>query len=418
MISTDCLFRRACVAFLAGSFGLLSIAQTWSAPTADGLYATFAVQRGTNSLGEFSCQLEYVKVPRTVANFVGLAEGTKPFVDFIGGHATRRPFYNGITFHRVVPGFVIQAGSPKGDGSDGPGYTFPDEFDPTLRHSGAGILSMANSGLDSNGSQFFVTLEATPWLDNVHSVFGEVVEGMNVVTNVQQGDVITRVTIVRNGAAAQAFEASVPRLPVVEDADPSLASNPAGFKLNYAHPANSEFFVFLSDALAAWSQLSGKEMYGVNPVTMSRDVSSVTAGRAMQFFNVARVRYPDPIYTPPSVAGGRLTFSNFTTAGTFTLELSLTNGIAGTYTLTPGGSTPVGPNPITQYSWTQEAYRGHFVAAISGLTYNFGGLVDPVIQANISFKFNSANGGVCGGSFITLNGQQPPVAGSFSMSGP
>lgn len=409
------LFRSALAVCFVNVLGMFAAASTVAAPTADGLFATFAVRRGTTSVGEFSCQLEYTKVPRTVANFVGLAEGTKPFIDFLSGHATRRPFYNGLTFHRVVKSptpFVIQGGSPKGDGSDGPGYTFPDEFDPTLRHSSAGILSMANSGLDSNGSQFFVTLEATPWLDDVHSVFGEVVEGMNVVTNVQQGDVIESVTVVRIGAAAQSFDAGAYDLPVVGEANPSLSKTSSGFELNYAQPANSETFIFHSDELATWSQLAGKEMQGVTPVPAPRDVSSVTSGKTLQFFNVARVQYPDAIYTPAAVTGKKLTLTNSSSAGTFTLELSLSNATSGTYILTPDGQSPIGPNPVTSYSWTQEAYRGHWLAAISGLS--FGG--DPVIQINVSFVFNSANGGTYGGNFSTLGGQTLPLAGTFSTT--
>jgi len=384
--------------------------QLLATPAADGLYATFAVKRGAASLGEFSCRLEFTKVPRTVANFVGLAEGSRPFVDFQRGHATRRPFYDGITFHRVVAGFVIQGGSPKGDGSDGPGYTFRDEFDATLRHSKAGILSMANSGRNSNGSQFFVTLAATPWLDDVHSVFGEVVEGLSVVHSVQPGDVIERVTLVRNGPAAQAFEAGVQGLPVVAEADPVLAKTAAGFELNYPQPANAEFFVFHADALATWSRLPGKELEGVAPVVAPRDIATVTAGRAMQFFNVARVQYPDAIHTPPAVVGRGLSLANVSSAGTFALDFSLTGPTAGTLALTPSGQAPV-HSTVTSYHWIQEAYRGRLVAGLSGLVTGS----DPIIQASISYVFTSPAGGTAAGNFSTLSGQTLPLAGEFTL---
>jgi peptidyl-prolyl cis-trans isomerase A (cyclophilin A) len=135
------------------------------------------------SEGTFKVRLFEQEVPNTVANFVGLAEGTKEFTDSKGQKA-KRPFYDGLVFHRVIDGFMLQAGCPLGTGTGGPGYKFADEFNPRLRHSKPGILSMANSGPNTNGSQFFVTLAATPWLDNKHSVFGEVVEGMDVVTRI------------------------------------------------------------------------------------------------------------------------------------------------------------------------------------------------------------------------------------------
>ena len=138
----------------------------------------------TTSEGAFTIRLFDDKAPLTVANFVGLAEGTKEWTDPKSGQKVKRPFYNGLVFHRVIEDFMIQGGDPLGTGTGGPGYKFADEFHQTLRHTGAGILSMANSGPNSNGSQFFITLAATPWLDNRHSVFGEVVEGMDVVEKI------------------------------------------------------------------------------------------------------------------------------------------------------------------------------------------------------------------------------------------
>jgi peptidyl-prolyl cis-trans isomerase A (cyclophilin A) len=138
----------------------------------------------TTTEGDFTIQLFEDKVPQTVANFVGLAEGTKEFTDPKGGQKVKRPFYNGLVFHRVIDGFMIQGGDPLGTGTGGPGYKFADEFHATLRHTKAGILSMANAGPNTNGSQFFITLAPTPWLDNKHSVFGEVTGGMDVVEKI------------------------------------------------------------------------------------------------------------------------------------------------------------------------------------------------------------------------------------------
>jgi peptidyl-prolyl cis-trans isomerase A (cyclophilin A) len=138
----------------------------------------------TTSAGSFRIRLFDAEVPNTVKNFVGLAEGTQEFVDPKTGQKTTRPFYDGLVFHRVIDSFMIQGGCPLGTGTGGPGYKFADEFHPSLRHDKPGILSMANSGPNTNGSQFFVTLVPTPWLDNRHSVFGEVVEGMDVVEKI------------------------------------------------------------------------------------------------------------------------------------------------------------------------------------------------------------------------------------------
>jgi peptidyl-prolyl cis-trans isomerase B (cyclophilin B) len=130
--------------------------------------------------GKIVIALEPDKTPVTTANFVNLAQNG---------------FYNGITFHRVIPDFMIQGGDPTGTGSGGPGYRFEDEFDPSLRHTGPGILSMANAGPGTNGSQFFITHVATPWLDGKHSVFGHVTSGQNVVNSIAQGDKIVSIKI-------------------------------------------------------------------------------------------------------------------------------------------------------------------------------------------------------------------------------
>jgi peptidylprolyl isomerase len=166
-----------------------------NAALGDGLFARIKTNKG-----EILVKLEFEKTPLTVCSFVALAEGK---MNVCGG----KPFYNGITFHRVIPDFMIQGGDPTGTGSGGPGYQFPDEFDPSLRHNGPGILSMANAGPGTNGSQFFITHTETPWLDDNHTVFGKVIEGQRVVNAIVQGDKINTITIVRNGAAAQAFQA-------------------------------------------------------------------------------------------------------------------------------------------------------------------------------------------------------------------
>jgi cyclophilin family peptidyl-prolyl cis-trans isomerase len=160
----------------------------------DGLYAEITTPKGV-----ITCELEYARAPLTVASFVGLAEGTL-------GPAPRRPFFDGLKFHRVVPNFVIQGGDPLGTGDGGPGYTFPDELSAGLGYNDAGVLSMANDGPDTNGSQFFITLAPVERLNFLYSVFGHAVRGSDVPARITQGDVM-RVRILRLGPAAQAFKA-------------------------------------------------------------------------------------------------------------------------------------------------------------------------------------------------------------------
>lgn len=169
---------------------------------ADGVFAEMETSKG-----KILIELEYEKTPLTVANFVGLAEGTKNYSKD-GGDAKPqgKPFYDGLTFHRVIPDFMVQGGDPTGTGSGGPGYKFRNEIVSSLKHDRPGILSMANAGPDTNGSQFFITHKDTPWLDGKHTVFGHVVEGQDVVNKIVKGDTIKSVKIIRNGEKAKAFK--------------------------------------------------------------------------------------------------------------------------------------------------------------------------------------------------------------------
>ena len=167
--------------------------------TIEGIFATIATNKG-----DIVLELEYKKAPVTVANFIALAEGKNTFVT--EENLKEKPFFDGLKFHRVIKDFMIQGGDPSGNGSGGPGYAFKDEF-TDLKHDKPGILSMANSGPTTNGSQFFITHKATPWLDGKHTVFGHVTEGMSIVNAIVQNDVVTKITIVRKGALAQKFDA-------------------------------------------------------------------------------------------------------------------------------------------------------------------------------------------------------------------
>lgn len=187
---------RSFKASLAVAFSaLFTITSCSSGPNLPaGLYA-----RIDTAKGPISILLAHEKAPLATANFVGLAEGT---LDASIG----KRFYDGLTFHRVEEGFVVQGGDPAGDGSGDPGYNFPDEFDPALRHDAPGVVAFANYGADTNGSQFYITLAAAPVLDDSYTVFGRVIEGMDVVEKLAAGDVMTKVTILRIGDEAKAFK--------------------------------------------------------------------------------------------------------------------------------------------------------------------------------------------------------------------
>jgi len=164
----------------------------------DGLYAKF-----NTSKGDILVNLEYQKTPGTVGNFGALAQGN--LENSVKNQGD--PYYNGLKFHRVIPDFMIQGGCPQGTGTGNPGYKFEDEFHPDLKHDTPGVLSMANAGPGTNGSQFFITHIPTEWLDGKHTVFGKVIEGQNIVDTIAQGDVLETLEIIAVGAEAEAFQA-------------------------------------------------------------------------------------------------------------------------------------------------------------------------------------------------------------------
>jgi peptidyl-prolyl cis-trans isomerase A (cyclophilin A) len=167
----------SCMLSIVAAAALQTAQKEFTLPT--GVYAQFVT-----SEGNFTVRLFDQEAPKTVENFIGLVQGTKEWTDPRTNKKVKQPYYDGIIFHRVISGFMIQGGDPLGQGIGGPGYTFADEFHPKLRHSKMGILSMANRGPNTNGGQFFITLGPTPHLDDRHSIFGEVVEGMDVVQRI------------------------------------------------------------------------------------------------------------------------------------------------------------------------------------------------------------------------------------------
>lgn len=230
----------------------------------DGLYAGL-----TTSRGEITIRLYPDQAPLTVANFVGLAEGS------LNRETPGTPYYDGLTFHRVVPGFVIQGGDPKGNGSGGPGYSFQDECRPALRHDRKGILSMANSGPNTNGSQFFITLGPTPHLDYLHSVFGEVVEGMEAVETIEMGDVIERVEIVRRGSEAEAFTVSADSFADLESSTPVTPR--AQYLINQSNLDLPDSRVaWINQKLFAHATITGRPVFAVLMDDLGTDEESAS----------------------------------------------------------------------------------------------------------------------------------------------
>ena len=376
----------------------------------EGMFARIEMSRGGETLGEFTCELEFERTPLTVANFVGLAEGSLSWIDFSDGSIADRPFYDGIAVHRVDAGFVIQAGSPNGIGNDGAGFTFADEIVDELRHDKAGVLSMANSGANSNESQFFITLNAQPSLDGLHTVFGEVMEGMDVVNAVQVGDVIERVTIIRNGPVAKTFDPDEHGLPTVRPLTTSLQIMDQRAHLSFDAPG-SEILTFASIDLETWVRnpattfSTSVETVASIDVTPSQPVPNA-------FFKQIAVDYTHEILTPANVTGHRLSLADSTGV---TFALSFTDGSTGTYTLDTGAQI-LGPFPINDYQWVQEAHRGRAIGNVfnlDGLTLN--GLI--IAEADVSLIFTSPTAGTFQGRLVA-EATPPrliPINGSFSL---
>lgn len=269
---------------------LMVCGAAWAAPTNVGMYATLQT-----TMGDVCFELYYTNAPQTVANFVSLAEGTRPWIDPRTSFVSTEPYYNGLTFHRVIDGFMIQGGSPKGDGTDGPGYTFQDEFDPALRHDRPGIVSMANSGPDSNGGQFFITVTNTTWLDDVHTVFGFVEEGMEVVSNIaavatDTNDrplvdiTITNTFITRNGTNAQNFSATSQALPLVE----ALPLGIEQLNLTMGTTTASYQYVYSSTNLRDWVEGYSEYLPAADGI---REL--IATGESREYFHANRVVYPE-----------------------------------------------------------------------------------------------------------------------------
>lgn len=376
----------------------------------NGIYAEF-----NTSMGSFTCRLEYAIAPKATANFIGLATGQRSWLDLSSTQVKTNSFYSGTTFHRVIAGFMNQGGSPNGLGNDGPGYAFIDEFSPSLRFDRFGVLAMANSGPDSNGAQFFITAtNSTPWLNDVHTIFGRLYGGSNVVyainhvttdanakplTNV----VLQTINIRRVGPAAEGVDINTNGLPLVTNLNLKIAGAGTNVSLTFSNRLYADNRLYASTNFTNWAGTRlGIEITA--PVTNSVIRS---AGAPYHFFRAVQIQYPSSTLAPKTVAGrtATLTFTNGAT-GTLVIVFNSTGGGTYTYNGTPGN--------LFDYTWWQEPFNGKF------WPIGFTGIVD--LDMTLALNFDTALAGGFTGTVYPAPYYYPnapnayPVAGSFTLS--
>jgi cyclophilin family peptidyl-prolyl cis-trans isomerase len=392
-------------AALAVFLSFLSLAR---AQYTNGIYAEF-----NTSMGSFTCRLEHVLAPKACANFIGLATGQRTWVDAASGRVRTNQFYNGLIFHRVITNFMNQAGSPNGQGNDGPGYAFEDEFTPSLRHDGFGVLSSANSGPDSNGAQFFITVTNTSWLDNVHTVFGRLYGGSNVVYAINRVPtvgskpttdvVIQSVAIRRVGAAALAFDINAQGLPMVTHLNTRIARAGTNVSLTFSNRANVDNRLFTSSNLVSWTHSE----LGIETMLPGTNTIYAAGTSPRRFFQLAQVQYPNPLYPPRQVRGRNVTV-NITQGGSGTLIMNFNTVGGGSYTF--NGS----PGTILGHTWKQEPFNGRLwpVSFSGALNYDM----------TLLLNFTNATAGAMTGTVYGPPFYYPgdpfafPIAGTFSIA--
>jgi peptidyl-prolyl cis-trans isomerase A (cyclophilin A) len=307
------------------------------------IYADVQVTGGVT--GTFTIALEHQKAPGAVANFIGLATGERGWLDLTTGAIRHTPFYDGIIFHRVIAGFMNQTGSKAGDGSDGPGYTFRDEFDTTLRHDAAYTVSMANSGKQTNGSQFFITVAPTPWLNDVHTVFGHVSAGTAVIdainatpttgsTGVPADRPLTPISIRSisiRGPSLAGFDRDPAWLPKLRNAQPVLTRAGTTFALGYDRQPFSDYRGYHGADLSTWSSFYAAYFADAAP-TADLNLTSTATGAA-HFYRLARVDYATCAF--PDLVGNTFHFGS-PLSGTAVLNATRTGG---TWTVDGGASS-------------------------------------------------------------------------------
>lgn len=364
---------------------LLIFVSTASAQYTNGIYAEF-----NTSLGSYTCALYYAQSPKAVANFIGLATGQRAWLSLPTGVVKTNPFYAGTTFHRVIAGFMNQGGSPNGLGTDGPGYAFVDELTNTLRFDGFGVLAMANSGPDSNGSQYFITVSPQPQLNDVHTIFGRIYGGSNVVyainhvatdasdkplTNV----VVNSINIQRIGEAAIGFDIGTHGLPLVTNLDLRIAWAGTNVSLTFSNQLYADNRLYTSSNLSNWA--AGQLGIETGAPVGNTIVKGATAPAL--FFRAAQIQYVSSTLAPKLWSGK-------------TLALFYTNGLVATNILvfnSSGGGTYTystnAPGTILGYNWYQAPYNGRI------LPIGFSGLSDQALVLHFSkTDAGSFSGGV------------------------
>ncbi len=328
------------------------------------IYADFTVKQGTTSLGTFRVLLEHEKAPRTCANFIGLASGKRPWIDVTNGAVrVNRPYYDGLTFHRLIHSFMIQGGSPNGQGTDSPGYSILDEYHPDLRHSSDYVLSMAKSGSpNTGGSQFFITLAATPFLNDKHSVFGKVISGKAIIDGFKNPSLfptgaadkpvtpIIMDSVVIYGPSYAGFDinAASLRLPHVSGTDLSITRNAAASSMTaiFNRKTKTEYFTYGSPNLTAWSRLGiVLSMNAENAFQLN--IESRT--EPSYFLRIAPVDYGQIPDAPPNLNSSAKTLRIIFGAGDY-LSISPDGAGGGTWSNTSNRS-----GTITQTAWTDSA---------------------------------------------------------------
>lgn len=376
------------------------------------IYADVTVSGGVS--GTFTITLEHTKAPVTVANFIGLATGKKGWLDLVTGGIRYDPFYNGITFHRVIAGFMSQTGSRNGNGTDGPGYSFRDEIDPSLTHATPYTVAMANSGPDTNGSQWYVTEGNQSYLDGSYSIFGTVTSGqaicdaLNAVTTDTSNRPVTPVTISSitvHGPSLAGFNLNPAGLPRVLNGGPVMKT---AFSLGFDHEPYSIYFGFHSPDLTSWSSfISSQYFHSSPPAAGDIDVTSLATG-SKHFYRFARVDYSscntDTAPAPVSIAGKTLTFPGLFGTAYVTMVFDAA-GTGGTYQYLFTGNT-VQNGSITSVTYNK---NGSPYSSSLAVTWDFGAQITLGI-----LNFSTANGGRFTGQ-SNLNGF-PSFSGSFTSS--
>lgn len=394
-------FRRTLAgAVLVATF--LIFGSTAPAQYTNGIYAEF-----NTSLGSYTCALFYAQSPKAVASFIGLATGQRAWLSAATGMVKTNPFYAGIVHHRVISNFVIQAGSPNGVGTDGPGYAFVDEITNTLRFDSFGVLAMANSGPDSNGSQYFITVSPQPTLNDGYTIFGRLYGGSNVVfaissvatdgsnkplTNV----VINSLNIVRVGAAAGGFDITAQGLPLVTNLDLKIAKAGTNASLVFSNKLYVDNRLYASGNLSSWTANS----LGIETIAPVGNTNLQSAAAPAQFFRGVQIQYAFNTFAPKNLFGK-------------TLAMRYTSGIIATnvvvFDFSGGGTynvTGFTPGTVTSYAWNQLPYNGYIPLIF------YSGAVLPPSALKLNFK-SATSGNLTGTAYFNY----PFTFGAVAFSG-